>query len=176
MAASDITYRRGTPADASGIAALGARVFRKSYGWSLSAQDLENYLSISYAVTEISAALSNAANTFVLATTADGTIVGFMQLTQGTSDPCLDHLESKIELQRLYVGEECQGKGIGKRLVQEAEVVAKEVGAGNVWLGVWEKADWAQPVYLKAGYEKVGEHGFPIGDTVHTDWIMLKAI
>ena len=56
----------------------------------------------------------------VLAATSDGEIIGHLQLT-GTDDP------RQVEIKNMAVLEDCQGKGLGRRLIQAAvELVAAE--------------------------------------------------
>jgi GNAT superfamily N-acetyltransferase len=57
----------------------------------------------------------------------DECVMGFVQLTQGTIEPCVETAEAPIELQRLYVGQEYHGRGIGKALENFAEDVARKM-------------------------------------------------
>lgn len=47
-------------------------------------------------------------------------------------------LENTFEIQRIYILNECQGLGLGKKLFELALDMAKEGGFDWAWLGVWE--------------------------------------
>ena len=104
----------------------------------------------------------------------DGEVIGFTQLTENTTEPCLSHLPGLVELQRLYVSRTHQGLGTGKRLAREIELVARNLGYKAIWLGVWEGNFKAQRVYEGLGYSKVGDHEFKMGKCIQMDWIMCK--
>ncbi|EHL02203.1 hypothetical protein M7I_1797 [Glarea lozoyensis 74030] len=77
-------------------------------------------------------------------------IYGFAQLTSGSSEPCIDVDPEKypepVELQRLYVGVEFAGKGVGKGLAREIERMAREMGRKTLWLGV---CGITQPIVIR---------------------------
>ena len=57
-----------------------------------------------------------------------------------------------IRLNALWVDEAARGRGIGSRLLTEAERLAREMGARNAALETFE---WQAPkFYLKHGYEE----------------------
>ncbi|CAM0139146.1 hypothetical protein VKS41_007821 [Umbelopsis sp. WA50703] len=169
-----VAIRPGTVGDAHAIAKIGGSVFVATFGHSLSAVDLNTYLQESYSVEAITADLSNPLMNFVVAYNEHDRVVGFAQMTQGTSEPCVADAKSPVELQRLYLHQDFHGLGIGKRLMQEIENIARAEGFITIWLGVWEENFKAQKVYERAGYTKVGDHDFVMGDCVQTDWIMIK--
>lgn len=166
--------------------------------------DLNTYLEESYSIEAISNDISDLEKHFLVATTAlpstdhqtqpdgqrqtpaitgpdregDEKLIGFVQLTEGTTDPCLTAFPqtSLVELQRLYVSRDAQGLGVGKRLTKEIESKARDMGYRHMWLGVWEGNFIAQRVYESMGFERVGEHEFRMGRCIQTDWIMVKEL
>lgn len=175
MPEGDIQYRYGQLEDCEAIALLGAHVFTISFAQLLPAKDLQKYLLESYSTSSIAAKLEHPSSTFVVAI-YDDNLVGFMQLTQGASETCIDDVKSKIQLQRLYVSEKCQGMGIGTRLMKKAEIEAHKMGIKNIWLATWESNPKAERIYEKAGFVKVGSMKFMLGDTALKDWVMIKAL
>lgn len=137
--------------------------------------DLAKYLFESYSVSSITADLNNPSKLFVVAT-KDDVIIGFVQLTRGTSEPCIDKIDNKIQLQRLYVSDKYQGLGIGKLLLVRAEDEARNMGAKNVWLASWKLNMKAGRIYERAGYARIGEMRFSLGDSQLEDWVMIKSI
>ncbi|KAJ2956903.1 hypothetical protein NQZ79_g7325 [Umbelopsis isabellina] len=171
-----IAIRAGTVGDALAIAEIGGGVFVATFGHSITETDLNIYLQESYSVEAITAELNNPLMDFVVAFNEHDRVVGFAQLTQGTCEPCVADAELPVELQRLYLHQDFHGLGIGKRLIQEIENIARSKGLITIWLGVWEENYKAQKVYQKAGYTKVGDHDFKTGDCIQTDWIMSKTL
>ncbi|KAE8382435.1 acyl-CoA N-acyltransferase [Aspergillus bertholletiae] len=175
MATNEISYRYGQKEDSEAISELGARVFRASFASLLPHDDLSAYLRESYAPTSIAADLQDPIVTFVVAV-RDGVIVGFLQLRCGASTSCIEGVENKVQLQRLYVSESCQGLGIGKHLLARAEQESRGMDAGSIWLASWKPNAKAERLYEKIGYRKVGQMTFMLGDVKLDDWVMIKSI
>lgn len=96
---------------------------------------------------------------------------GFLRLR--VTDEVEIHLGKKaIELQRLYVAKEFQGKKVGAGLMKQAFSYARERNFEWLWLGVWEKNFKAQEFYKKWGFEKFSEHIFWMGPDPQTDWLL----
>lgn len=171
-----ISIRDAVVEDVDYIANLGAHVFSATFGHSVPAHELQAYLDESYSTTAINNDVGNPNKNMIVATTPDNTIVGFALLTRGTSEPCIDQIENKVELQRIYVHPDYHGLGIGKVLAVRVEDMAREQGFKHIWLGVWEENLKAQQVYEKLGYVLAGDHDFAIGEVVQTDHIMVKPL
>jgi ribosomal protein S18 acetylase RimI-like enzyme len=101
-------------------------------------------------------------------------VIGFAQLTEGTTEPCIEDLEGLVELQRLYVDADFHGLGVGKALTNKAEGLARDLAYRIMWLGVWEGNFRAQRVYESMSFSRAGEHEFKMGRCIQTDWIMIK--
>jgi ribosomal protein S18 acetylase RimI-like enzyme len=161
--------------DIDSIVKVGAGTFTASFGYSIPPSDLEQYLENAYSPSAIATDFSNPLVNFFVA--CDGPdVVGFVQVTQGTSDPAIEGSEAPVELQRLYVDAKYHGQGAGRALVAAAESFSRENGFKTIWLGVWEENFGSQKAYLKYGFTKVGLHGFKMGTCVQTDWIMSKSL
>jgi ribosomal protein S18 acetylase RimI-like enzyme len=174
---SQVIVRDARPEDALQIAELGALIFSTSFGHSVDPDDLRTYLKESYSVEATTADLTSPSKDMIVATNGEnGEIIGFALLRRGTNDPCIEHLESKIELQRLYVHPDFHGKGVGKSLEAQAEDLARKQMFEYIWLGVWEENHNAIMVYNKIGYKKVGSHDFTTGRTVQKDDVMVKRL
>jgi ribosomal protein S18 acetylase RimI-like enzyme len=130
--------------DSEAIAHLGARTFASSFGYSLPASALQSYLETAYSTSSIAKDLMNPLIEIIVACSSNGKVVGFVQLTQGTVEPCVADVERPIELQRLYVDEKYHGGGIGRAVENEVERISRERGFRTMWLGVWEENFKAQ--------------------------------
>jgi len=168
--------RRARPEDVKAIAHLGAATFSATFGYSMPASDLQAYLQEAYSLSTVAHQLASPLIDVVVAVDEADQVIGFVQLTQGTSDPCVADLERPVELQRLYVDVNHHGGGVGRALVTEVEKLAKERGFKTFWLGVWEDNFKAQKAYQRFGFSKVGEHDFKMGECIQRDWIMMKSV
>lgn len=175
MSTNYISYRYGHIGDNEAISELGAGVFRAAFAPLMPPDDLSTYLSESYSPASIATDLKDPSVTFVVAIRYDA-MVGFLQLRHGTSTGCIDGVEKKIQLQRLYVHESCQGLGIGKYLLARAEKEARSMGFQNIWLASWKPNVKAERLYESTGYRKAGEMTFMLGDSKLEDWVMIKSI
>ena len=173
---SPFTIRPATTADAPSIATLGAHVFSITYGHSHTKEDLQSFLNQTFSISAIEHAISDKAESILIASDASKKLVGFAVLTRGTSEPCLSHLTNFVEMQRIYVHPEVQGSGIGKLLALKIEDLARQEKFKWMWLTVWDENFKAQKIYERMGYSKVGEGVFPIGGKVTKDWILLKEL
>lgn len=171
-----VTVRKATLADAGAIAKMGAHVFAVSFGHSVSPEDLKAYLEEAYTTETIERDIEHPDKKTLVATDGDGVLKGFVTMARGTSEPCVEGVESRVELNRLYVDVEAHGQGVGTLLSRAIEQIAREEGFRNMWLGVWEENEKAIKAYERWGYKMVGDHDFQIGDIVQTDLIMLKAL
>lgn len=171
-----IAVRYAKVEDLPYIRHLGITVFSATFGHSVPPSELQVYLDEYYSHASIKREFENPAKELLVAIDANNVILGFALLTQDSSEPCVEHINDKIELQRIYVSSEYQGLGIGRLLFEEIEKVAKRKAFRYMWLGVWLENTKAQRVYRKRGYEVVGEHDFALGTVVQTDWIMGKML
>lgn len=176
LSKQQITIRKASSSDAEGVAKMGAHVFTFAFGHSVSPEDLQAYLDETYTTEAISRAIANPDSKMLVAADEEDVLKGFVTLERGTSEPCVEGVESRVELNRLYVDVEAHGQGVGTLLSNAIEQVAKEEGFRNMWLGVWEENEKAIRAYERWGYKMVGDHDFQIGDIVQRDLIMLKAL
>jgi ribosomal protein S18 acetylase RimI-like enzyme len=170
------TIRNANVADAEAISNIGTKVFNLSFGHAIPEPDLKMYLEQSYTAEAFSSEISDPLKKIIVACNEQQCVVGFAQLTIGTSDPCLNNVLLPIELQRVYVHQDYHKLGIGKLLMEAAEDIARSQGFKHIWLGVWEENQRAQKVYASAGYEQVGVHDFQMGSCIHIDWILIKTL
>ncbi|ATZ56154.1 hypothetical protein BCIN_13g00020 [Botrytis cinerea B05.10] len=174
---SPILVRNAKLGDAAQVAKLGSFVFSATFGHSVEPHQLQTYLDESYSVTATVADICNPEKDMIVATEQENEdIIAFALLTRGTSEPCVQHLQDAVELQRIYVHPSAHGQGVGKLLADRLENIARDQKFQHIWLGVWEENHRAMKAYEKWGYKKVGEHDFTIGEIVQTDYILMKQL
>jgi ribosomal protein S18 acetylase RimI-like enzyme len=50
---------------------------------------------------------------------------------------------------------------------------ARGIGAGQIWLGVWERNARAIAFYMKCGFRDVGTQIFQLGEDKQTDRVLV---
>ncbi|KAK1590265.1 acyl-CoA N-acyltransferase [Colletotrichum navitas] len=168
--------RSAALADATAIAELGAHVFTVTFGHSVEPHELQAFLDEAYSLKAIMKDLKDPNKDTIMATDSTGDILGFAMLTRGTSEPCLNHLDGLVELQRIYMYPKAHGTGAGKLLASKLEDMARDQGFKYIWLGVWQENHRAKKAYEKWGYKACGTHDFAVGPVVQTDDIMVKRL
>ncbi|KAH7129540.1 acyl-CoA N-acyltransferase [Dactylonectria estremocensis] len=170
------TVRLATLADSTHIAKLGAEVFTVTFGHSVPPDELEAYLKDTYTVPAVTTLLEDPTKRTFVATDNENRVVGFAIMAYGTRKPCIEDVQSTIELQRVYVDTAVHGKGIGFMLARRIEKEAQEQGYRNIWLSVWEEHNSGHKAYQRWGYNHVGYDVFTVGTVVQRDHIMMKAV
>lgn len=84
--------------------------------------------------------------------------------------------DDSLEIERIYIRQKFQGKGLGKQLFNKALQIATSQNKKMVWLGVWEKNENAIAFYKKMGFVQTGAHSFYMGDEEQIDFIMSKKL
>jgi len=92
----------------------------------------------------------NSSETIYLVAEIDGRVVGFLSIH---IQHLLHHSNSTCELQELNVFNEYRSLGIGTQLMQEAEIIAKELGLEEIELTTKVFRKRAQEFYTRLGYE-----------------------
>ena len=100
-------------------------------------------------------------------------LIGYLKLNFGNAQTDLKE-DDGMEIERIYVLNKLQGKGLGKLLIEKAIQIAKEAKMKYVWLGVWDINHKAIKFYEREGFEKFGTHVFPIGSEDQTDFLLRR--
>jgi len=169
---SEPILRRATLADAETLAALGAGTFSETFAHLYTADDLNAFLDQAYNLDRTRADLADPAKASWLVE-ADGEAVGYA--TAGPSGlPHDDVTPACGELYRIYFRRDRQGGGLGGRLFAEAMAWLQKDGPRTIWLGVWSENHGALRFYARHGFEKAGEYGFRVGQTVDREFILRR--
>jgi ribosomal protein S18 acetylase RimI-like enzyme len=98
-------------------------------------------------------------------------LLGYFKLNKSNAQTEFK-LHESIELERIYVLPDFQGKELGKQILQKVKSMAKAHEKAYLWLGVWEKNERAIQFYQRQGFQKIGTHPYFIGTDKQTDWLM----
>lgn len=170
---SQISLRRATENYAQLLAALGAATFTETFGHLYTQADLRTFLAESHSIDAWKRTLADSARATWLAELQDGTAIAFI-----TVGPCKLPVENREamagEIQRLYVLKEFQNLRLGARLMDVGLEWLQEQGRTPLYIGVWSENLGAQRFYGRYGFEKIGEYGFPVGETVDLEFILKR--
>lgn len=168
-----VDLKRATYLDASALAALGAATFTESFGHLYAPQDLEAYLATSHSIAWWTAALSEQDRATWVACGGDGTPVGYIVV--GSCKLPVANLERGAgEVQQLYVLATHHNLRLGSRLMAEGLAWLQARAYSPLYVGVWSENYGAQRFYGRYGFAKVGEYGFPVGETVDREFILKR--
>ena len=168
------SIRRATPSDAILLAELGARTFSETFAADNNPEDMAAYLAASFSPERQAAELSDPLSTFLIAE-VEGSAAGYAMVRPGEIPEQVSG-ERPIELVRLYVAREWQGRGVGPALMQACMDEARRQDFRTVWLGVWEHNHRARAFYSKWNFHEVGAHVFQLGIDPQNDILMERAV
>jgi GNAT superfamily N-acetyltransferase len=173
-----LTIRVAEPTDAAELSAFAAAAFRDTFAAQNEPAELEKYLKEAFSEARQSSEILDPHGVVLLAEDeadiSGRRIIGYAHLVLGDT-PAAVTGPAPIELKRLYVGREWQGRGVAQALMEAALNAARARGAQTVWLGVWERNPRAVSFYTKFGFVRAGEHTFMLGDEPQTDWILTRS-
>ena len=150
---------------------IGRQTFSETFAESNSAENMAKYLEEAYSYEKLSVELNNPDSFFYFAMMGQD-VIGYLKLNMGASQTEVKD-NNALEIERIYVLKEFQGKKVGQMLFEKAIQIAKEQNAEFVWLGVWEENKKAIQFYTKNGFVRFDQHVFVLGDEAQID-IMIK--
>lgn len=166
-----VEYRDATPADGPALDAMARSVWLENFGHSGSAEDIGLYQAKAYGPKgDLIRHLSSADHRFRLAC-LDDAIVGYAKLSlpwlpEGSFGP------RARQLSQLYTTQAVRGSGVAHALMDWSIATAREQGADELLLTVWEHNPRAMRFYEKIGFAHIGDYEFPMGNQIDRDLIM----
>lgn len=163
-----------TTKDVALLSEISEKTCRDTFSQFNSTEDMDKFVAAAYAPQKLEKEISNSASLFFFAVD-DGKVVGYIKLNFAPVQTELQD-DKSIELERIYLLKDGQGKGHGKLLLEKAISIACKYGKEYIWLGVWEHNQKALAFYKRNGFYRFGRHPFVFGDDVQTDLLMRKDI
>ncbi|MFD3046623.1 GNAT family N-acetyltransferase [Streptococcus agalactiae] len=171
---SQITFKKVGLDNVNILQNLAIETFRQTFSHDNSEEQLQAFFNESYTLPVLKSEITHAeSDTYFVYLDTD--LVGYLKVNWG-SQQTEKALDKSFEIQRIYLLDAYQGKGIGKATFEFALDLAYKSGLDWAWLGVWEFNHKAQAFYAKYGFEKFSEHQFSVGDKVDTDWLLRKSL
>ena len=168
-----VHIRPAVPGDEYALGVVGAATFLESYTEIIPGPDLVRHCREQHAPEVYKTYItSNDPNyaCWIAESTATQAPIGYA-VTSSVEAPT-EGQPGDIELKRIYVFSKYHGTGTGRELMMSALKHAREIGAKRMLLGTYDQNHRAVAFYQRAGFEKVGERQFPVGDQVFNDVVM----
>lgn len=165
-----ISITKVTPQDIAQLQKIGRETFYESFSAVNDDADMEEYLNDSFSIEKITAEV-NDQNTLIYFAKIEDLIIGYLKLNFGSSQTEFKD-DNALEIQRIYVSKEYQGRNIGQLLYEKAIEMAKHKHFDYVWLGVWEKNLRAIKFYQRNDFVAFDKHLFKLGEDLQTDILM----
>ena len=169
--------RRATRADEKTLAALSeatfVETFVEGFGVAYPPEDLAAFVESAHSRAAFLKMLADPAKKLWIVEALNGRALGYA-VGGPNKLPHPDAAIGDAEISRLYLRNEAQGTGLGRRML---EAVLQGIDPGRsrtIWLSVWEGNAKAQAFYARYGFEVVGEWKFPVGKTLDRDLIMRR--
>ncbi|MFZ2283724.1 MAG: GNAT family N-acetyltransferase [Lutibacter sp.] len=165
-----LKIRKANQADIKLLQNIGRQTFFEKFTENNSEENMLKYASEAYTFEQIASEVNNPNSQFYLATLNNQT-VGYLKINFGDAQTELQDPQA-LELERIYVLNEFQGKKIGQQLFEKTLEMANQAKVKYVWLGVWEENTGAIKFYEKNGFKAFSKHVFMLGDDPQTDIMM----
>lgn len=168
-----LQLRAARPSDASSLAHFAAAIFADTFGHSVSAEQMQRFVSETYGVAQQAAEIADPCMVTRLLVDGDE-IAGFYQLRWPESDAVLR--VDGAEIARFYLSRSWHGRGIASPLMLAALEELRQGLAPRAWLGVWEENARAIAFYQKSGFRTVGRQSFELGGVRQSDLVMAQSL
>lgn len=155
------------------LATLGRKTFSEAFADQNNPADFQHYLDTAFDLNTIAETWGNP-NTFYYFARLGQEIVGYLKLNIDTAQSEPMGTET-LEVERIYILQTHQGKGLGRILLDWSVNQAKRHNKKRVWLGVWEKNPRAIAFYQRFGFQPFDSHIYMVGQDEQTD-IMLELL
>ncbi|TEB14208.1 Protease synthase and sporulation negative regulatory protein PAI 1 [Pelotomaculum sp. FP] len=123
--------------------------------------NMKAYLEKAFDINKLRDELLNSSSLFYFLY-ADEELAGYYKLNEYAAQTDINDPQS-IEIERIYVTKQFQGRSLGSILLNKAIDMASIRKTSYIWLGVWGKNDKAILFYKKNGFYVIGQHSFFYG-------------
>jgi ribosomal protein S18 acetylase RimI-like enzyme len=164
--------RKCIESDLATLCSISYETYKDTFSDQNSQENMYKYLSKAFGIVKIRTELLNNGSSFYFLY-ADKILAGYFKINEHIAQTDM-HDTLSLELERIYLKKEFQGKGFGKIMLDYAVDIAKQNHKSYIWLGVWEKNRNAIQFYTKNGFTPFATHPFIMGNEEQTDLLMKK--
>jgi ribosomal protein S18 acetylase RimI-like enzyme len=169
-----VQIQRVSLADASKLLTLSRTTFFDAFAQLNNPADMEAYASKAFTISKLEQELTNPDSAFYFAL-YDNQVAGYIKLNRNAAQTEFGDTNA-LEVERIYVLGNYQGKQIGRHLLQFAIQTAIEGKLSYIWLGVWEHNYGAIRFYQGNGFKQFNSHTFMLGNDSQTDILMKRLL
>ena len=150
---------------------ISIETFTNTYHDKNDSENINRHLQHAFNEIQLKKELTNPNCHFYFLIKKEKELLGYLKLNEfeSQSEPMP---EDHLEIERIYLLEKYQGKGLGRKMIEFSIEKAIQKKKKKIWLGVWEKNPKAISFYEKMGFEKTGTHLFKVGDDEQLDYVM----
>jgi GNAT superfamily N-acetyltransferase len=163
-----------TVADVDVLRKLAERTFRDAWQASNDPEHFEAYCNEAFTNDKLAAEIQHPGSEFFLIIDQD-TPAAYIKLNFDKQPVSLEP-GPNVQLERIYVLEAYQSRGLGSYILDFIEQRAREAGAEWLWLSVWEKSPRSIRFYEQNGYTIFGTETFWVGNDPQEDWLMKRKV
>ncbi|HRG01041.1 MAG: GNAT family N-acetyltransferase [Bacteroidia bacterium] len=171
MSVNDIEIILVNKTEAELLRTISIQTFTETFANQNTESDMQKYISERLSIEQLNKEL-NSENSMFYFLNYETEVAGYLKLnvkksqTEDLGNDC-------VEIERIYIKKEYQGKAFGKALMEKAIDIAKQSYYKYIWLAVWEHNTKAINFYKKLGFIEFDKHTFQLGDDLQID-IMMK--
>lgn len=169
MIIDDLKFVKLNSGDVKELEQISRQTYIDAFSWGNSPENMRAYLESSLSEKKLLEELKESNSEFYFAE-INQKVIGYLKINFG--DAQTEFHDHALELERIYVIKEFQGKNNGQKLLDKVLGIAKKNQLDYLWLGVWEKNEKAIRFYERNGFSVTGSHPFRMGDKIQTDLIM----
>lgn len=166
----NLSYKFCAVEDLPFLVEISIKTFVSAFENQNNPEDFKNYMDRAFSKEQLKKELLNENVSFYLVYN-DNNLVGYFKLNERDAQTEAFG-DTSLEIERIYVLNEFQGKQFGKQMLFKIIETAKFKKLEFIWLGVWEKNTAAIRFYERHGFVKIGTHPYYIGNDKQTDWLM----
>ncbi|MEK6480558.1 GNAT family N-acetyltransferase [Catalinimonas sp. 4WD22] len=162
------------PHDLKELQALSIKTFQDAFGSVNTEEDMKIYLEQAFGEAQLLEELQDTDTDFYFLKNGRET-VGYCKLKFGLPNTHSGNGKA-LEICRLYVLQQYQGKQLGQWMLNNIVQMAEERGLDFAWLGVWSQNPGAIRLYERNGFSKIGSYTFMLGNDAQTDYILKREL
>lgn len=168
-------YRDLIQADTRTLPPLARRIFAETFGHLFDAQKFADFCDAAYGPRGAMVADFQDASINWRVAEAAGELIAYAKIRPLVA-PAPDPKRGAMELQQIYVLPQWHGKGVAEALMRWSIDLARQQGAPELYLTVFDHNERAKRFYGKHGFSEVGRCAFVLGDQIHDDRVWRKQL
>ncbi len=159
-----VTFSKLTDQTLDQYQTLAQKTYQDAFSHTTSRENMADYVEKTFNDTAVQEEIDNA-ETELYFVYDNHELAGYLKLNYGENQSSDDRPLNWVELQRLYLLESMQGRGLGKKMIAFAKERVVEMDKVALWLDVGEEHPDTQQFYQKQGFIFLGDRrSFWMGD------------